>query len=124
EGETDIFVRSWIRLGSEPELLRQYFSLLEWGPSAAQDEPELRIGLRPSGGALCPASPGLDVSVRGLTQGVTTDCTGFALEPERWYCVQAHLTRESSQLGVSLAVDGETLLEREYTSLGAAWKDS
>jgi hypothetical protein len=124
EGETDVFVRAWIRLGSEPDLLREYFSLLEWGPSEDQDEPELRIGLRPGSGGLCPASPGLDVSVSGLEGGTATDCTGFTFEPERWYCVQAHLTRDSKQLSISLAVDGETLLEQDYTSLGAGWRES
>lgn len=124
DGETDVFVRSWIRVGSEPDLLSEYFSLLEWGPSENQDDPELRIGLRPADGGLCPSSPGLDVSVSGLDGGAATDCTGFALEPERWYCVQARLTRDSSRLSIDLAVDGETLLEQEYTRLGAAWKGS
>lgn len=124
EGETDVFVRSWIRLGSEPGLLREYLSLLEWGPSPERDDPELRIGLRPGSGGLCPASPGLDVSVSGLDGGAATDCTGFTFEPERWYCVQAHLTRDARQLKISLAVDGESLLEQEYTGLDAAWKGS
>lgn len=124
EGEADVYVRSWIRLGSEPDLLRQYFSLLEWGPGENQDDPELRIGLRPGGGGLCPAAPGLDVSVSGLDGGAATDCTGFIFEPERWYCVQAHFARDSRRVSIDLAVDGETLLEREYTSLGAAWKGS
>jgi hypothetical protein len=124
EGEADVFVRAWIRLGSEADLLRQYFSLLEWGPSENQDDPELRIGLRPGDGGLCPASPGLDVSVSGLDDGAATDCTGFSFEPERWYCVQARFTRDSGRISLNLAVDGETLLERDYTSLGAAWKGS
>lgn len=124
EGEAEVFVRSWIRLGSEPDLLRQYLSLLEWGPAQARDEPELRIGLRPSGGSLCPASPGLDVTASGLGEGSATDCTGFVFEPERWYCVQAHLSRGDEQLSISLVVDGEPLLELEYTELAAAWKSS
>lgn len=117
--EADVFVRSWIRLEAEP--LNEYVSLLEFGPEQSLDEPEIRIGSRPSGGSLCPEFPGLDVSVSGLVAGSATDCSGFALEPERWYCVQAHVTRSGSSLSVSLAVDGETLLERDYSSLNAPW---
>jgi hypothetical protein len=125
QGATDVFVRTFVRLGSEPDLLAQYFSLLEWGPLQSQDEPEVRIGLRPiGGGGLCPESPGLDVSVSGLAGGSATDCTGFGFEAERWYCVQAHLKRADGLLSVSLAVDGETLLEKDYPTLTGPWKDS
>jgi hypothetical protein len=120
-GEADVFVRSWIRV--EAEVLDEYVSLLEWGPESSQDEPEIRIGSRPSGGSLCPEVPGLDLSVSGLTAGSATDCSGFALEPGRWYCVQAHVTRAGSSLSVSLTVDGEALLERSYTSLNAPWSE-
>jgi hypothetical protein len=88
-GETDVFVRSFVRLGAEPDLLGQYVSLLEWGPLQSQDEPEIRVGLRPNDGSgLCKEAPGLDVSVSGLPDGSATDCTGFSFEAERWYCVQ------------------------------------
>lgn len=118
-GETDVFVRSWIRV--QPELLDQYVTLLELGPEAARDEPEVRIGSRPNAGSLCSASPGLDLSVSGLASGSATDCTGFTLSPERWYCVQAHVTRSGTSLGVSLSVDGEVLIERSYESLNPPW---
>jgi hypothetical protein len=122
QGEADVFVRSWVRL--QPELLDHYVSLLEWGPEANQDDPEVRIGSRPSAGSLCPTSPGLDVSVSGLASGSATDCTGFALEPERWYCLQAHVTRSATSVGVALSVDGEMLLERSYESLNQEWNSS
>jgi hypothetical protein len=120
--EADVFVRSWIRV--EAEVLDEYVSLLEWGPEPSQDEPEIRIGARPSGGSLCPETPGLDVSVSGLAAGSATDCSGFTLEPGRWYCVQARVTRSGSSLSVSLTVDGEALVEREYSSLNAPWSGS
>jgi len=119
--ETDLYIRSWVRLGPEPELREVYLSLLELGPRESQDEPELRIGLRPSGGSLCEAAPGLDVSVSGIGGGSATDCSGVVLEPERWYCLQAHVTRAGQRLGVSLAVDGESVLEQEYERLGRGW---
>jgi hypothetical protein len=59
--QADFYVRSRVRLGPEPELREQYLSLLEIGARAAQDEPELRVGSRPSGGSLCGNTPGLDV---------------------------------------------------------------
>jgi hypothetical protein len=43
------------------------------------------------------------------------------LEPQRWYCLQAHLTRAGSRLGVSLAVDGVSVLEQGYERLGPGW---
>jgi len=119
--ERDLYVRSWVRLGAEPQLREVYLSLLELGPQESQDEPELRIGLRPSGGSLCKTAPGLDVSVSGIAGGPATDCSGVVLEPERWYCLQAHVTREGSRLGVRLAVDGEDVLEQEYERLGPGW---
>jgi len=124
EGDADVFVRSWIRIGSEPELLQQYMSLLEWGPQGSQDEPEVRIGLRPNGGSVCPTTPGLDVSVSVLAAGSATDCTGVGLEAEQWYCVQAHLALSEAGLSVSLALDGETLLEQDYSDLAASWRSA
>lgn len=119
--EGELYVRSWVRLGAEPELQEAYFSLLELGGRESQDEPELRIGVRPSGGSLCTNAPGLDVSVSGIGGGSRTDCSGVVLEPEQWYCLQAHVTREGPRLGISLAVDGQDVLEQQYERLGPGW---
>jgi len=121
--EEEVYLRSWVRLGPEPEQLEQYLSLLELGPSEAQDEPELRIGLRPAGGSLCTGSPGLDVSVSGLSGGAATGCSGFALEPERWYCLQAHVERQGRRLDYDLAVDGVGVLSASDVALGNGWSD-
>jgi len=122
--EAEVYVRSWVRLGPEPDLRAQYLSLLELGPRAAQDDPELRIGLRPAGGGgLCPALPGLDVSVSGLQSGTATSCSGFALEPERWYCLQAHVKRDSRRLDYELSVDGVSVLSASDVRLGNGWND-
>jgi hypothetical protein len=122
--EAEVYLRSWVRLGPEPDLRAQYLSLLELGPRVAQDDPELRIGLRPAGmGGLCPALPGLDVSVSGLQSGSQTSCSGFALEPERWYCLQAHVKRESRRLDYELSVDGVSVLSASDVRLGNAWND-
>jgi hypothetical protein len=121
--EAEVYVRSWVRLGPEPDLRAQYLSLLELGPRAAQDDPELRIGLRPAGGSLCPATPGLDVSVSGLKSGSETGCSGFALEPERWYCLQAHVKRSRSSLDYELSVDGASVLSASDVRLDKGWDD-
>jgi hypothetical protein len=119
----EVYVRSWVRLGPEPDLRSQYLSLLEFGPRQAQDEPELRIGLRPPGSDLCTATPGLDVSVSGLPSGSATSCSGFALEAERWYCLQAHVKRLTRGLDYELSVDGASVLSASDVRLGAAWDD-
>jgi hypothetical protein len=121
--EADVYLRSWVRLGAEPKLLEQYLSLLELGPSAAQDEPELRIGLRPAGDSLCTSSAGLDVSVSGTSSGPSTDCSGFRLEPERWYCLQAHVKRQGRSLDYELAVDGVGVLSASDVRLDNGWND-
>jgi hypothetical protein len=121
--EEELYVRSWVRLGAEPELLEQYLSLLELGPREAQDEPELRIGLRPAGGSLCTSAPGLDVSVSGLSAGSATSCSGFALQPEQWYCLQAHVKRQDRRLDYELAVDGVSVLSASDVRLGNGWND-
>jgi hypothetical protein len=121
--EEEVYVRSWVRLGPEPDLRAQYSSLLEFGPRAAQDEPELRIGLRPQGSDLCTTTPGLDVSVSGLPSGSATSCSGFTLEPERWYCLQVHVKRLTRGLDYELSVDGASVLSASDLRLGAAWND-
>jgi hypothetical protein len=119
----EVYLRSWVRLGPEPELLDHYLSLIELGARQAQDDPELRIGLRPSGGSLCASAPGLDVSVSGLQSGSATGCSGFAIEPERWYCLQAHVKRQARSLDYELAVDGTSVLSASDVRLGPNWND-
>lgn len=123
-GEADVYVRSWIRLGSEPALLGQYLSLLEFGSGQSQDEPELRVGLRPAKDSLCPLVPGLDLSVTGLLGGPDTACLGVRLLPERWYCAQAHLSRQAGRLSFSLSIDGVSAIEQEYAQLANGWSGS
>ncbi|HEU4582460.1 MAG TPA: hypothetical protein VFS67_29585 [Polyangiaceae bacterium] len=123
EQRDEVYVRSWVRLGPEPELLENYLTLIELGARAAQDDPELRIGLRPAGGSLCASAPGLDVSVSGLQSGSATGCSGFALEPERWYCLQAHVKRQARNLDYELSVDGAGVLSASGVRLGPNWND-
>jgi hypothetical protein len=119
----ELYVRSWVRLGPEPELLQRYLTLIELGARPAQDDPELRIGLRPQGGSLCTSAPGLDVSVSGLQSGSSTGCSGFAIEPERWYCLQAHVTRQARSLDYELSVAGTSVLSATDVRLGPNWNE-
>ena len=75
-GEDEVFVRTRVFLGAQGTLLDQYVSLLELGSRPAQDDPELRVGLRPTVDSLCPGVPGLDVSGSDLMGGPATACTG------------------------------------------------
>jgi hypothetical protein len=122
-GEDDVFVRTRVFLGAEGSMLDQYVSLLEFGSRPAQDDPELRIGLRPAVDSSCPGMPGVDVSGSGLTGAPATECTGFVLEPERWYCMEGHLTRTGRNLSLSLSVDGTELLTRDFVG-AAVWAGS
>ncbi len=124
-GEPDVFVRTRVFIGAqlagaEGALLDQYVSLLELGTGQAQDDPELRVGLRPTVDSLCPGVPGIDVSGSGLMGGPATQCTGVVLEPERWYCMQAHFTRSERNLSVSVALDGMDVVAADFVG-GAAW---
>lgn len=125
EDEPELYLRSWVRLGAEPQLREQYLTLLELGPREDKDEPELRIGLRPAGSGLCGSNPGLDVSVSGLQgSGPVADCSGVQLEPERWYCLQAHVVRDERRMSYELSLDGTPLLQSSSElRLGAAWND-
>lgn len=124
EEEPELYLRSWVRLGSEPGLREQYLTLLELGPEEDEDEPELRVGLRPAGGSLCGATPGLDVSISGLQgSGPAADCSGVQLEPERWYCLQAHVVRDGRRLSYEVSLDGAQVLSAAELRLGAAWDD-
>jgi hypothetical protein len=123
--EPELYLRSWVRLGAEPQLREQYLSLLELGSREDKDEPELRIGLRPAGSGLCGSSPGLDVSVSGLQgSGPVADCSGVQLEPERWYCLQAHVVRDGRRMSYELSLDEAPLLQNlSELRLGAGWND-
>jgi hypothetical protein len=121
-GEGDVYVRTHVFLGGG-ELLTEYLTLLEFGSRAAQDDPELRIGVRPALDSVCPGLPGLDVTGSGLAPGTATACTGVVLAPERWYCLGAHLVRAEGNLTLSLSLDGAELLTRDF--VGAAdWVNS
>jgi hypothetical protein len=61
----------------------------------------------------------VDVSGNGLTGGSTTDCTGFELEPGRWYCVEAHFARAGASLALGVSIDGAQLLDRSFVSTPA-----
>lgn len=122
-GENEVFVRTRVFLGAQGTLLDQYVSLLELGSRPAQDDPELRVGLRPTVDSLCPGVPGLDVSGSGLTGGPSTECTGFVLEPERWYCLEGHFTRAGRDLSLSVAIDGAEVVTADFVG-AAAWGGS
>jgi hypothetical protein len=119
-GESDVYVRSRVFLDGSANLLSEYVSFLEFGSRAARDDPELRIGVRPVLDSVCRGEPGLEVSGSGLTAGSGTECTGFELEPERWYCVEAHLVRAGANLSLSVSVDGVEQLARDFTG-NAEW---
>jgi len=42
--ERELYVRSWVRLGAEPQLREVYLSLLELGSRESQDEPGCALG--------------------------------------------------------------------------------
>lgn len=119
--ETAVYVRTWVRLDAGATSRNQYVSLLELGPRADRDDPELRIGVRSAGDNLCPSAPGVDVSVGGLTGGPSTACSGVVLAEERWHCFQARLALDGGQLEVSLQIDEQLAVEQAYAGLDASW---
>lgn len=121
-GEAEVFVRTRVYLGDGDALIGQYLSLLEFGARPDQDDPELRIGVRPTNDNIC-ATPGLDVTGTGLSTGSRTDCTGFVLEPARWYCIEGHLTRSGGNLNLTISVDGEEVIARDFVG-ASVWDGS
>jgi hypothetical protein len=115
-GVDDVYVRTHVFIDGAGDLLSQYTSLLEFGSRAGQDEPELRIGVRPALDSLCPSVPGVDVSGSGLAGGPATECTGFELVPDRWYCVEAHFMRADANLTLVVSIDGAELTHRNFAS--------
>jgi hypothetical protein len=119
-GEAEVYVQARLFLGADATLLDEYTSLLEFGAAASTDDPELRVGLRPSLDNLCNGTPGLDITGSSLQGGPKTACSGVQLERERWYCVEAHLSRVDGDLNLSLSLDGQALLDDSFTG-AAAW---
>jgi len=99
-----------------------HVALLELGPRSNQDDPEFRIGMRAD--APC-NDPGMDVTVGGLSTGERTECSGFDLSADRWYCVQAHVLKQNGNITFDVRVDGATVVpETTYTGLSADWTDA
>ncbi|HTV20320.1 MAG TPA: hypothetical protein VMG12_16665 [Polyangiaceae bacterium] len=121
-GEAELFVRTRVYLGDGEAQVGQYVSLLEFGARPDQDDPELRIGVRPVVDSIC-TTPGLDVTGTGLSTGSRTDCTGFVLEPARWYCIEGHLTRSGADLNLTISVDGAEVTTRQFTG-SSVWSGS
>ncbi|HWO14502.1 MAG TPA: hypothetical protein VNN80_33585 [Polyangiaceae bacterium] len=120
-GDADeIYVQSHVFLGPEPALLGEYLSLIELGPSATRDDPELRVGLRPATGGPCDGAPGVDLGGSGFVGGTPAACSGAQLERERWYCLEVHLARLDREMNVTVSVDGDAVLQQELVA-GAAW---
>jgi len=120
--EDEVFVRTSVFLGADGDLVSQYVSLIELGVGASQDDPELRVGLRPAVGGPCDGNPGLDFTGSGLVGGTATECSGVLLEAERWFCLEVHLSRTDQRASLSVSVDGDTVLQREVVE-GAAWAE-
>jgi hypothetical protein len=121
-GEAEVFVRTRVYLGDGDALVDQYLTLLEFGARPNQDDPELRIGVRPTNDNIC-ATPGLDVTGTGLSTGSRTDCTGLVLEPARWYCIEGHLTRSDRNLSLTISVDGQEIIARDFVG-ASVWDGS
>jgi hypothetical protein len=121
-GEAEVFVRTRVYLGDGDALIGQYLSLLEFGARPDQDDPELRIGVRPTTDNIC-ATPGLDVTGTGLSTGSSTDCSGFVLEPARWYCIEGHLSRSGANLNLTISVDGAEVIARDFVG-ASVWDGS
>ena len=120
--EDEVYVRTSVFLGADGDLVSQYLSLIELGVSPSRDDPELRVGLRPAVGGPCDGNPGIDFTASGLVGGTSTDCSGVPLEPERWHCLEVHLSRVGQRASLSLSVDGDAVLERDVVG-GPAWAE-
>jgi hypothetical protein len=120
--EDEVYVRTSVFLGADGNLLSQYVSLIELGVEASQDDPELRVGLRPALGGPCEGNSGLDLTGSGLVGGTTTECSGVPLEAERWHCLEVHLSRAGQRASLSLSVDGDAVLQRDVVG-GPAWAE-
>jgi hypothetical protein len=121
-GQNELYIRSWVRLGAASTDSGHSVTVLELGPSSNQDDPEFRIGFRAD--APC-TDPGLDVTVGGLNAGEQTECSGFDLDPDRWYCLQAHMLKENGNVTFDVQVDGAAVVgETTYAGLSAAWSNA
>jgi len=121
-GNDELYVRSWVRLGAPSTDSGHHVALLELGPRSNQDDPEFRIGMRAD--APC-NDPGVDVTVGGLSAGERTECSGFDLSADRWYCVQAHVIKQNGSITFDVSVDGAAVVpQTTYTGLNAEWNDA
>jgi hypothetical protein len=121
-GENEIYARSWVQLGASSTQSGHEVGLLEFGPTNA-DNPEVRVGFRDND-SVCVAAPGLEVTVDGIPGGERTTCSGVALEPNRWYCLEVHFSRSAGRIAYSVQVDGQSVVpETEYTDPVAAWTE-
>ena len=120
--QTEVYARSWIRLGAASSDSGHEIGVLEFGPTLA-DNPELRVGFR-NNDSVCVQAPGVEVTVDGVAGGERTTCSGVALEANRWYCLQVHFTRAPGSIGFSVQIDGSSVVpDTTYSDAVAAWSD-
>jgi hypothetical protein len=120
--ESEMYARSWIRLGGASSDSGHEIGVLEFGPTAA-DNPELRVGLR-NNDSVCASNPGVEVTVDGVAGGERTVCTGVPLDAERWYCLEVHFSRSPGRIAFGVQIDGASVVpETEYTDAMPAWND-
>jgi hypothetical protein len=120
--ESEVYARSWIRLGADSSESGHEIGVLEFGPTLA-DNPEVRVGVR-NNDSVCVAAPGVEVTADGVTGGEKTSCSGVALEAERWYCLEVHFARTPGSLTFGVQIDGASVVqETTLPGAAAAWTD-
>jgi hypothetical protein len=122
DGQTELYARSWIRLGAASTQSGHEIGFLEFGPTL-QDNPEVRVGVRDND-SVCAQAPGVEVTTDGITGGERTSCSGLALDADRWYCLEVFFARAPGSITFEVSIDGSVVVpETTYTGAVAQWTD-
>jgi hypothetical protein len=101
---SDFWVRVWLRLDSGAAAPADEVTFFGVGSDPVTDDPRVAVGLRGTQGTSPCAQAGLEVNLSG---GSGTGCSGRALETDRWYCLELHVTQGSGPTSAALYVDGQ-----------------
>jgi len=120
--ESEVYARSWIRLGAPSGESGHEIGFLEFGPLLA-DNPEVRVGVR-NNDSVCAQAPGVEVTADGVAGGERTSCSGVALDADRWYCLEVHFRRAPGSISFGVQIDGASVVpETTLDNAVATWTD-
>lgn len=97
----EFWIRARIHWDAGSAFTEHEVTAFELTPDPNVDDPGIRVGFR--GDNSCNPT-GVEVNITGGSE--QTGCTGYSLAPDRWYCFELHVIRQTAGVTTDLFIDG------------------